>query len=49
MLTIEWGGFPAVVAHPPERPGEPCVHYLYKNPEDIPEEYYTRVGKEKPA
>ncbi len=47
MLTIEWSGYPAVVTLPPEKPGDHCVHYVYKNPEDIPDEYYSRVGKEK--
>jgi len=47
MLTIEWGGYPAVVTLPPEKPGENCIHHIYKNPDDIPEEYYVRVGKKK--
>lgn len=47
MLTIEWGGYPAVVTLPPEKPGDSCVHYVYKDPYNIPDEYYRRVGKEK--
>lgn len=47
MLTIEWGGYPAVVTFPPEKTDGECIHYIYKNPDDIPAEYYTRVGKEK--
>jgi len=26
-----------------------CQFVFYKNPEDIPEEYYTRIGKTKPS
>jgi len=26
-----------------------CKFVLYKNPDDIPEKYYTRIGKKKPA
>ena len=26
-----------------------CQFVFYKNPDDIPEEFYTRIGKEKPA
>ena len=25
-----------------------CEYVYYKHPEDIPEEFYTRIGKEKP-
>jgi hypothetical protein len=28
---------------------EPCQFVLYKDPEDIPEKLYTRLGKKKPA
>ena len=31
----------------PENPGDPCVHHIYKNPKDIPEEYYRKIGMEK--
>lgn len=32
-----------------ESPKPPMCEYLfYKNPEDIPEEYFTRIGREKP-
>jgi soluble cytochrome b562 len=31
----------------PKKPGDPCVHLIYKNPDDIPEEYYKRLGLEK--
>jgi hypothetical protein len=28
---------------------ESCQFVFYKNPEDIPEKFYTRIGKKKPA
>jgi hypothetical protein len=31
----------------PKKPGDPCVHLIYKNPEDIPDKYYHRLGLEK--
>jgi hypothetical protein len=51
ILSIEALGYPAIVAHPPEKVGrgQSCAYCIYKNPNDIPEEVYTRVGKEKPA
>jgi hypothetical protein len=27
----------------------PCKFVLYKNPDDVPEKYYRRIGKKKPA
>lgn len=51
ILSIELLGYPAIVAHPPEKVAreEACGYCIYKNPEDIPEELYTRVGKQKPS
>jgi hypothetical protein len=31
----------------PKNPGDPCIHHIYKNPADIPEKYYKRLGLEK--
>jgi hypothetical protein len=31
----------------PQNPRDPCIHYIYKNPEDIPEKYYQYLGMEK--
>jgi hypothetical protein len=31
----------------PKKPGDPCIHHIYKNPADIPEKYYKRLGMEK--
>ncbi len=32
----------------PEKPGDPCVHYFYKDPDAIPAKYYDMVGMKKP-
>ena len=51
ILPIEIGGQGSqlwVHASPfPKNPGDPCVHHIYKNPADIPEKYYTRLGMKK--
>ena len=40
---------PLFVVDPSERlRQEPCPTYLYKDPADIPERFYTRLGLEKP-
>lgn len=31
----------------PEKPGDPCIHYVYKNPKKIPEKYYEQMGMKK--
>lgn len=28
----------------PQKPGDPCVHYVYKDHGNIPDEYYDRIG-----
>ena len=28
----------------PKKPGDPCILHIYKNPDDIPESYYERIG-----
>ena len=33
----------------PEKPGDPCIQYCYKRTEDVPEEYFDRIGKKKPG
>jgi hypothetical protein len=44
---IEQTGVPVTIEFPPERAGEPCVHHVYKDPAQIPDEIYRRVGKQK--
>ena len=49
MLAIEQLGYPPILALPhPEVARESCAYCIYKRVEDIPEEVYTRVGKQKP-
>ncbi len=49
MQSVESTGRLTSVEFPPERAGEPCVHHVYRRPEDIPEEIYLRIGARKPA
>jgi hypothetical protein len=49
MEGIEQTGVPVTIEFPPERPGERCVHHVYKDPALIPDEIYRRVGKERPV
>ncbi|MBV9940020.1 MAG: hypothetical protein JO150_16060 [Acidobacteriaceae bacterium] len=48
ILPIEHFGYPNRITQYPENPGDPCTWYIYKDPDDIPEEYYERIGKTKP-
>ncbi|MBI2830809.1 MAG: hypothetical protein HYX79_00935 [Chloroflexi bacterium] len=47
IAPIEIRGYPIRITLLGDRPEDPCVHYYYKRPELIPEEYFTRVGKTK--
>lgn len=51
IVPIQVGGQGAqlwVHAAPfPKKPGDPCIHHIYKNPADIPERYYERLGMKK--
>jgi hypothetical protein len=49
MQPVEWGGAPVTVELPPRRPGEPCVHHVYKDPGSIPDDVYARIGKQPPG
>jgi hypothetical protein len=49
ILPMEWGGHPLWVTDYREDAREPCSWHFYKSAEFIPEEYYTRVGRKKPA
>lgn len=48
ILPIEHYRYPNRITEYPKQPGDPCVWYIYKNPDDIPEEFYARIGKVKP-
>ena len=52
MLAIESLGYPITVCFPGENVAKEeggCTFCIYKDFADIPEEVWTRVGKEKPA
>lgn len=42
-------GHPARVIDPPLAPGDPCSWTVYRDPDDIPESAYRRVGRRKPS
>src|SRR5436190_12766398 len=44
IQPVEWGGTPTSIEFPPERPGEPCVHHVYKDVNAIPDAAYVRIG-----
>jgi len=48
ILPIEWGGSPLWVTDYDSDANKPCRWLFYKNPELIPERYWTRVGATKP-
>ncbi len=49
VMSIENYGHPMRITEYPEKAEDPCIWYIYKDPKDIPAEYYERVGKEPPA
>ncbi|MGI9602299.1 MAG: hypothetical protein ACR2QE_10470 [Acidimicrobiales bacterium] len=49
MQAVEWRGSLTTVEHPPTAPGEPCVHEVFKRPDDVPEQAYERIGRTKPS
>lgn len=48
-LPMEWGGHPLWVTDYQDDATKPCAWLFYKKAEDIPEHYYRRVGRVKPA
>ena len=50
LVDMDGRGTPFVVVEPAEKIGEGlCRLIVYKDPADIPERYYERVGRTKPA
>ncbi len=49
ILPMEWGGHPLWVTGYEPDADKPCRWHFYKTAEAIPEDYYRRVGREKPA
>ena len=48
IIATELQGYPARIHECPRKADGPCFNYVYKEPEAIPEEYFTRVGAAKP-
>jgi hypothetical protein len=48
IQPVEWGSTPTSIEFPPGRPGEPCVHHVYKDVTEVPAEAYVRIGKRPP-
>ncbi len=49
ILAAEAIGYPLRIHLWPERPTDPCVNLVYKHPEAIPEEYFSRIGMTRSA
>jgi hypothetical protein len=49
ILPMEWGGHPLWVTDFEPDASKPCHWHFYKTADAIPEAYYTRVGRTKPA
>jgi hypothetical protein len=49
LLPMEWGGHPLWVTGYDPDAAKPCAWHFYKRAELIPERYYARVGRRKPA
>jgi len=47
-MMIEKFGFPSKIVDYQDDPEAPCRWYFYKNPAEIPENYYKRLGMQKP-
>jgi hypothetical protein len=49
-MPMDWYGFPLYPLDPPEDyHRDPCRWYWYKDPADIPERFWERYGRQKPA
>jgi hypothetical protein len=48
VMMIERLGFAAKITEYNDDHNAPCKWFFYKDPKKIPEEYYTRLGMEKP-
>ena len=44
LQPIEWTGLPTTVQFPGTKPGERCVHHVYKDADAIPAEVFARAG-----
>jgi hypothetical protein len=48
IQPVEWGSVPTSIEYPPERPGELCIHHVYKDVSDTPDAAYVRIGQPPP-
>jgi hypothetical protein len=48
IQPVEWGRYPVTVEHPPDRPGDPCIHHVYKDPAAMPDGVFVRIGTRRP-
>jgi len=49
-IDIEKNGRPFVVVEPAAALGKDCCEFIiYKDPDDVPDKYFERLGKEKPT
>lgn len=48
VIATEAFGHPMRITHWDSDPHKPCIWTIYKDAKKIPEEYYKRIGKEKP-
>ncbi len=49
QMLIAILGYPALITAFDPDPNKPCGWTFYKNPADIPDHYFTRVGRRKPS
>ena len=49
IQPVEWGHAPTSIEFPTAKPGEPCVHHIYKNPAEVPDEAYRRIAQTPPT
>jgi hypothetical protein len=45
ILPTEIRGYPIRINVIGDKPSDPCIHFYYKKPELIPEEYFNRIGQ----
>jgi hypothetical protein len=49
IIPTESRGYPIRINLPPEKDDDPCVHLYYKSAEAIPDEYFRRISRPRPA
>jgi hypothetical protein len=47
ILPIEMRGYPIRINLIGDKPEDPCVHFYYKKPELMPDEYFAVTGQLK--